>query len=62
MRKDHVFYGNIGGRHPTDDEMEFHLRAARRLRSEAVHALLARAGEWLAGIFRRRPAVKLQHC
>jgi len=67
MRNDHVFYGHIGGRHPTAEEVDYHVHAARRLRSEAVHALLARAGKWLAGVFRRRrPAVaaaaKLQHC
>ena len=68
MRNDHVFYGNVGGRYPTHDEIEHHLQAARALRSEALHHGLRRAREWLVAAFRRRvvpggtrPA-KVQHC
>jgi hypothetical protein len=62
MRNDHVFYGHIGGRHPTADEIDYHVRAARRLRAEALHGLLDHIFARLAGLFRRRPAAKLQTC
>jgi hypothetical protein len=61
MRNDHVFYGHIGGRYPTADEIEHHLHAAHRLRAEAVHELLRDAFRRLVSVF-RRPAPKLQHC
>ena len=61
MRNDHVFYGHIGGRYPTADEIEHHLHAAHRLRAEALHELLRDAFHRLASAF-RRPAPKLQHC
>lgn len=61
MRNDHVFYGHIGGRYPTADEIEHHLHAAHRLRSEALHELLRDAFHRLASAF-RRPAAKLQQC
>ena len=59
MRNDHVFYGHIGGRYPTADELEHHLHAAHRLRAEAVHELLRDAFRRLVSVF---PAPKLQHC
>lgn len=61
MRNDHVFYGHIGGRYPTADEIEHYVHAAHRLRAEAVHDLLGDAFRRLAGLF-RRPTPKLQHC
>jgi hypothetical protein len=62
MRIDHVFYGNVGGRYPTPEELDDAMRAARRLRAEAAHQLLRGALEWLRGALRRRPAAKLQTC
>jgi hypothetical protein len=62
MRNDHVFYGHIGGRYPTAEEIEYHVHAARRLRSEAISELLRDAFGRLASVFRRRPAAKLQTC
>jgi hypothetical protein len=62
MRNDHVFYGHIGGRYPTPEELEHAMRAAHRLRSEAAHELFLAAREWARGLFRRRPAAKLQTC
>jgi len=62
MRNDHVFYGSVGGRYPTADEIDYHVRAARRLRAEAVNGLLHGLFARLAGLFRRRPAPKLQPC
>jgi hypothetical protein len=66
MRNDHVFYGLVGGRHPTPEELEHHMREAHKLRARAFGELTRSAGEWLAGVFRRRPArpaqAKLQHC
>jgi hypothetical protein len=62
MRNDHVFYGDIGGRYPTADEIDYHVHAAHRLRAEAVHELLGDAFRRLADLFRRRPAAKLQTC
>jgi hypothetical protein len=62
MRNDHVFYGHVGGRYPTPEELDDAMRAARRLRSEAAHALFQEAREWLRSLFRRRPATKLQPC
>ncbi len=61
MRNDHVFYGHIGGRYPTREEIEYHVHEAHRLRSEAVHELLRDALRRLARVF-RRAAPKLQHC
>ena len=61
MRNDHVFYGHIGGRYPTADEIEHHLHAAHRLRAEALHELLRDAFHRLASVFRRQ-APKLRHC
>ncbi|HTO50491.1 MAG TPA: hypothetical protein VML91_22845 [Burkholderiales bacterium] len=60
MRDDHVFYGHTGGRHPTADEIEYHVHAAHRLRAEALHELLHDVLGRLAGLLRRRPAAKLQ--
>jgi hypothetical protein len=62
MRNDHVFYGHIGGRYPTADEIEVSMREARRLRSEAAYLLWRDLRERLAGLVRRRPAAKLQAC
>ena len=62
MRNDHVFYGHIGGRYPTADEIDYHVHAARRLRSEALHELLHNAFARLARLFRRRSAARLQTC
>ena len=62
MRNDHVFYGHIGGRYPTAEAIEHHVHAARRLRAEALHELLHGVFARLAGLFRRRPAAKLQTC
>jgi hypothetical protein len=62
MRNDHVFYGHIGGRYPTPEELEVAMRAAHRMRSEAAHDLMRGALERLRGLFRRRPAAKLQTC
>jgi len=62
MRNDHVFYGHIGGRYPTADELDYHVHAAHRLRAEAVHGLLHDVFARLAGLFRRRPAAKPQTC
>jgi len=61
MRNDHVFYGHIGSRYPTAEEIEHHLHAARRLRSDALHELLRNAWRSIASLFRRE-APKLQHC
>lgn len=61
MRNDHVFYGHVGGRYPTHEEIEVHLHEAHRLRSEAVHGLLREAFQRLASVFRRQ-APKLQRC
>ena len=62
MRNDHVFYGQIGGRYPTTDEIVYHVDAARRLRAEAVHGLLHGAFRRLAELIRRRPQAKLETC
>ena len=62
MRNDHVFYGHVGGRYPTADEIEYHVHAAHRLRAEALRELLRDVFARLAGVFRRRPAAKLQTC
>lgn len=66
MRRDHVFYGHLGGRDPTPEEIERHIRAAHRLRAEALHELLRGARERLLRVFRRSPATavasKLQRC
>jgi hypothetical protein len=62
MRIDHVFYGHIGGLDPTAEAIERHIRAARRLRSEAVHELLREGFRRLTRLFRRRRAAKLQTC
>jgi hypothetical protein len=62
MRNDHVFYGLVGGRHPTPDELEFHMREAHRLRAQAFGDLFRAAGERVKALFRRRPAAKLQPC
>jgi hypothetical protein len=68
MRNDHVFYGHIGGRYPTADEIEHHLHAAHRLRAEAVHELLDGVSRRVADGLRRlanafrRPTAKLEHC
>lgn len=62
MRNDHVFYGHIGGRYPTEAEIEHSMREAHRLRAEAAHALLRELVRWVGAAFRRRRAAKLQHC
>jgi hypothetical protein len=62
MRNDHVFYGHVGGRYPTADEIEASMREARRLRAEAAYLLLQDARERLASLFRRGRAPKLQTC
>jgi hypothetical protein len=62
MRTDHVFYGHIGGRYPTAEQIEYHRQAAHRLRAEALHEFLHGAFARLAGLFRRRPAPRLQSC
>jgi hypothetical protein len=61
MRNDHVFYGHIGGRHPTAEEVDYHVHAARRLRAEALQDLLRNAWRSIASLFRRETP-KLQHC
>jgi hypothetical protein len=62
MRNDHVFYGFVGGAHPTPETVEDAMRRARRLRSEALHELFHAAGERVKVLFRRRPARRLQPC
>jgi len=62
MRNDHVFYGHIGGRYPTAEEIEHSMREAHRLRAETAHSLLRDFVRWVGAAFRRRPAPKLQHC
>lgn len=62
MRTDHVFYGHIGGRHPTPDVVEHAMREARRLRAVALHDLLRERFRRIAVLFGRRPAAKLQTC
>ena len=42
MRNDHASYP-LGGRYPTPEEIARAVRAAHRLRAEAVHAYLKRA-------------------
>ncbi len=66
MRNDHVFDGLVGGRYPTPEELEYHMRHAHKLRARAFGELTRAAREWLGNAFRRRPArpatAKLQHC
>jgi hypothetical protein len=62
MRSDHVFYGLVGGRYPTADELEASMRAAHRMRSEMAYVLWRGLRERVAGLLRRRPAAKLQTC
>lgn len=62
MRNDHVFYGHVGGRYPTAEEVDYHVHAAHRLRAEALGELLHDIFARVAGLFRRRPAAKLQTC
>ena len=61
MRNDHVFYGHIGGRYPTAEELEHHMREAHRLRAVAFGELARAAREQLVRLF-RRPVRKLQPC
>jgi hypothetical protein len=62
MRNDHVFYGLVGGRYPTAEELEASMRAAHRMRSETAYLLWREARERLAGLFRRRVTPKFQTC
>ena len=62
MRNDHVLYGRVGGRYPTVEEIEASMRAAHRMRAEAAYVLWRGLRERVAGLFRRRPAAKLQTC
>jgi hypothetical protein len=39
---------------PTPERIEWHMQEARRMRSEAVHALLESAATWIAVAFRAR--------
>ena len=55
MRNDHVFYGHVGGRHPTPEEVEQHMLEARRLRAVALHDVLRERFRRLAALFHRRP-------
>lgn len=43
-----------GFQHPTPEQVERHMQAARRLRSETVHELLRSAGAALAQAVRER--------
>ena len=54
MRNDHVFYGLIGGEHPTPEEIARHMARAHRMRSETVHEY-ARPRR---GVDPRRPAAR----
>ena len=47
MRNDHTS-NPLGGRYPTPDDIERAVRAAHRLRAEAVHSYLKRAANGLA--------------
>jgi len=58
MRNDHPFPGS----YPTREAVESAMRRARRMRSEVVHSYLGRAGTWLRGLVRPRPAPAPQHC
>lgn len=69
MRNDHAFHGDPARRSPSAENVEHYMRAARRLRAEAVHDLLGAAWESardafgrIRGALRRRPAAKLQTC
>jgi hypothetical protein len=62
MRNDHVYYGLVGGRYPTFEEIEASMSAARRMRSEMAYLLWRELRERVAGLLRRRPAAKLQTC
>jgi hypothetical protein len=52
MRNDHTSYP-LDGHQPTPAELERLLRGARRMRSEAVHAYLKRAVDWVRWLFSR---------
>jgi hypothetical protein len=56
MRKDHVFHYRPGDAMPSSEEIEQVMRRARRIRSEAVHALLAAAATWIRAALHRAPA------
>jgi hypothetical protein len=58
MRNDHVFYGFIGGEHPTPEEIARHMARAHRMRSETVHEYLSRAAAWIRGALRPTRAPK----
>jgi len=62
MPIDPVFYRRAAGRYLTPAELEASMRAARRMRAEAVHLLWRALRGRIAGRFRRRAAAKLQTC
>lgn len=62
MRNDHVFYDRLGDALPSHAEIERSMRRARRMRSEAVHQLLASAVAWIRGALRRTPKDPVGQC
>jgi hypothetical protein len=50
MRNDHAF-NLLDGRYPTPQEIERIRGAAHRMRSDAVHAALKRAVDWVRWLF-----------
>jgi hypothetical protein len=65
MRVDHASsHGFSGGAYPSSDEIARHMARARRMRSEAVHGYLARAGAWFRGVLRpaRAPRGPVGQC
>jgi hypothetical protein len=45
---------NSDFQYPTPEQIERHMEAARRMRSETVHGLLKAAGTWFTGARRTR--------
>lgn len=66
MRRDHEFYSHLGDPGPTPEEIERHIRAAHRLRAEALRDLFRGARGLILRVFRRPSATavasKLQRC
>lgn len=62
MRNDHAFYGRAGTELPTPEELASAMARAHRMRSEAVHAYLARLAAWLRGALRPAPKDPVAQC
>jgi hypothetical protein len=64
MRNDHVYQGRPKGEHPSPAELALYMARARRMRSEAVHEVLARAVAWIRDALRptRTPKGSVGQC